>query len=132
MSKLVEAIQTIKVGTFRDLPDEIPIEIKVAATREPFPGHGYTEYRVRVMMDVRGYLSEQAARDGSIDVAAQLIDMLKRHMIEEVFGEFRPNIRRLRELACNIRGRAFSDFDTMKKLLAEIDQLEWDMFRVDK
>lgn len=91
MSKLTNLIEVHQTGRVRLVPHSPVVQVKEESTSviEPLKV-GMLEYRLEVKFAVRGY----ADKDKSEDIV-RLKDMAKRQILEEVFGEFRPMLRRV-------------------------------------
>jgi hypothetical protein len=116
MSKLALAITPVATGNYR--PGRTPI--RYVATSVNASDHLFElrkEYRVGVLFEKCVWVSTKRGRN-AIEERASVTDALcdvKRAMVEEVFGEFRPM---LIEMRCALHDE---DLTRMRDLLATIE-----------
>lgn len=91
MSRLTNLIEAQQTGRVKLLPQSPVVTVKDewSIMADPLKV-GMVEYRLSVSFHVRGFADKSKGED-----LARLKDMAKRQILEEVFGEFRPMLRRL-------------------------------------
>lgn len=93
MSKLTNLIEAVQTGRVKLVPQSPVSTVKdkwsTMLSLDPLKV-GMVEYRLSVTFAVKGYADESKGED-----LVRLKDMAKRQILEEVFGEFRPMVRRL-------------------------------------
>lgn len=114
MSKLAQAI-TAKITNERSISYKLPRTYSVELERTSLGNFGdvLTGYDIGLVIHQRGYVND--SEKGKQNIHSEMLYSLKRDIIEEVFGEFRPYI-------IEMRSALYDRDDTrMHTLLAELE-----------
>lgn len=111
MSKLANLIEAKQTGRIKLLPYSPVIQVfeDWNSVAEPLK-MGMVEYRLEVRFGTRGYANQDNGQD-----LVRLKDMTKRQILEEVFGEFRPMLRKLERAVYNL------EWDDARVALQELE-----------
>lgn len=113
MSKLTNRIEAVQTGRVKLIPHSPVTTIKDEWSTVPaldLLKAGMVEYRLSVTFAVKGYADKNKGED-----LTRLKDMAKRQILEEVFGEFRPMVRRLERAVYEL------DWDEARDALRDLE-----------
>lgn len=124
MSKLAKLLEATYTGNVR-AGQELQMDYtKTNFEYDSLPNFHNMDYEIRanVSFGSRGWISQSDyIKDRKLS-SHYVVKNIKRGVIEEVFGEFRPHLYKLRTAIYN------RDFDIAREL---IEKLEYDMFTVE-
>ena len=119
MSKLAQAITatiTNERVVSQKMPQNYSVEFKTQKVGSYAQGGIKTAYDIGVKFNKRAYVDESSTSTSNIDIHYEMIKHIRRAMIEEVFGEFRPYL-------IGMRSALYDRDDTrMRTLIAELEE----------
>jgi len=120
MSKLAKAITATTTGNVRAMRDKLrylEVTKSVSDVGSSFYPHKLAkEYRIQARFTAVAWLEDEISKTAQHDAFQEMLQTVKRGMIEEMFGEFRPLIIEMRV--------ALYDEDTQRArtLLAQLEE----------
>lgn len=120
MSKLSKSLIVEKTNNRK------PINTGILEFDEKFEHHSEisaTEYKIGLLLRSSFFVSDATKNQSNINVFEQMQHDAKSLIIEEVFGEFRLPLLRLRESIANHK---------IQKALMQLDELENQMFEITR
>ena len=120
MSKLAAAISHTITGEKRILEERKLnyLDVTVGVTKNPVSYNVATEVKIGVKLETKAWISDlglEKTIGPNIDPIHEALYDIKRVMVEEVFGEFRPIILEMRAALYD------SDKYRLRRLLAELE-----------